>query len=55
MSDEPIASPTVDDELHTEELAEDIATQPEDDDPVALTGEAADPPADSGRPEGVGP
>ena len=57
MPDEPIApAGVVEDELDPEELSFDVATQPEDDDPLALAGgEAADPPTDSGRPEGVGP
>lgn len=46
----------VDEQSQTEGLtAEDIANQPEDDDPLALAGDEADAPADSGRPEGVGP
>ena len=56
MPDEANVPPTVEAELDAEELTVDVATQPEDDDPLALAdGDAADPPADSGRPEGVGP
>lgn len=59
MPDESIASiaspAVVEAQLDAEELKVDVATQPEDDDPLALAGEPADPPADSGRPEGVGP
>jgi len=56
VPDEPIAPPAaLDDELVAEELTVDVATQPEDEDPLALAGDAADPPADRGRPEGVGP
>jgi hypothetical protein len=42
------------DEL-TDELDAAVATQPEDDDPLAFVGDAADPPKDMGRPEGVAP
>jgi len=57
VPDESITPPAVvDEELDAEQLTIDVATQPEDDDPLALAGgEAADPPTDSGRPEGVGP
>ena len=56
MPDEPTApAVVVDDELDIEEHATDVAMQPEDDDPLAFVGEPAEPPADTGRPEGVGP
>lgn len=38
-----------------EGLAAEVASQPEDEDPLALAGEESDAPVDSGRPEGVGP
>jgi len=56
VPDETVAPVVVaEPELDTEELAAEVTTQPEDDDPLALAGEPADPPADTGRPEGVGP
>jgi hypothetical protein len=45
----------VEEEIDAEDVANVLATQPEDDDPLALVGEAADAPADTGRAEGVGP
>ena len=36
-------------------IAVEVTTQAEDADPLALVGGPADPPQDSGRPEGVAP
>jgi hypothetical protein len=54
VPEERIAPAVVEDQLDVETF-ELVATQPEDDDPLALVGDAADPPDDTGRPEGVGP
>jgi hypothetical protein len=42
-------------EIVVDDIGADVATESEDDNPLSHTGEAADPPEDMGRPEGVAP
>lgn len=57
MTEHPTHKPLVEDvvDVDLELLEADVATQPEDDDPLSLAGDPAVAPEDSGRPEDVVP